>query len=93
MMGLDWVIPAYMVRDEGKREKLRLRAVRKAWRFEVRLREGGNYWARECLKDIENRGKKGIGLSNWERGRLRFMEERGVRQREIGEGRENRDEI
>lgn len=57
----------------------------------MRLREGGNYWTRECLKEIENRGKKGI--SNWERGRLRFMEERGVRQREIGEGRENRDEI
>lgn len=41
VMGLDWVTPAYMVRNEGKREKLRIRATKRAWRFEEKLREGG----------------------------------------------------
>lgn len=81
VIGLDWVTPGYMTRDEGKREKLRLRAARRAWRFEEKLKEGGgNFWARECLKEIEKRGKKRVRLSRWEIGRVKFMKERGVKQ-------------
>lgn len=85
VMSLDWVTPAYMVREERKREKLRMRAAKRAWRFEEKLREGGgNFWARECLKEIEKRGKKEGGLSRWEIGRVNFMKKRGVKQCEMG---------
>lgn len=68
VMGLDWVMPAYMVRNEGKREKLRIKATKRAWQFEEKLREGGgNFW-RKCLKEIEKGGKKEGGtveVENW----------------------------
>lgn len=36
ILGLDWVTPTYLVRDEGKR-KLKLRTTRRAWQFEKKL--------------------------------------------------------
>lgn len=36
----NWETLGYIVREELKWEKLRLRGAKKAWRFEERLREG-----------------------------------------------------
>lgn len=47
VLGLDAVTPGYMVREECKREKMGLRATKRAWEFENKLRSGkGNVWAR-----------------------------------------------
>ncbi|XP_066597109.1 uncharacterized protein [Prorops nasuta] len=60
VLGVEWVTPGYMIREETKREKMRIKAARKAWDFEERLREGkGNKWIRECLKEIEKRERGG----------------------------------
>lgn len=55
-MGIEWETPVYLVREELKWEKLRLRTAKRAWGFEERLRAGkGSGWAR-CLEEVERRG-------------------------------------
>lgn len=46
--------------------------------YENKLREGkGGELARECLKEIRNKIKKGKAVKRWEEERVNFMEERG----------------
>ncbi|XP_066590571.1 trichohyalin-like [Prorops nasuta] len=95
VLGLDWMTPGYMVREETKREKVRIRAAKRAWDYEERLREGkGSWWARECLREIEERERKGGKISRWEEGRRKFMEERGRKRGGVGwEKKEERERI
>lgn len=66
------MIPGYMVREECKREKMRIRAAKRAWGFENKLRSGkGNVWARLCLEEIDTRARVGKGLSMWQKGRIK----------------------
>lgn len=66
VLGLDWETPGYIVREELKWEKLKLRGAKKAWRFKERMREGkGSKWAKRCLK--EKRNETGERKSRWEK--------------------------
>lgn len=59
-MGVDWETLEYMVREEVKLDKLRLRGAKRAWGYEERLRVGkGSEWARRCLREIEARSETG----------------------------------
>lgn len=59
MLGVDTRTPGYMVREELQREKVRVRAVMKAWGFEGRLGEGrGSELARYCWKEMRERESK-----------------------------------
>lgn len=40
VLGVDWRTPAYMIREEVQRDKLRVRTGKRAWNFEKRLEEG-----------------------------------------------------
>lgn len=40
VMGVGWRTPGYMIREKLQRDKLRVRAGRRAWGFEERLAEG-----------------------------------------------------
>ena len=54
--GVDWRTPDYMVREEAKRDKLRTRAKRRAWRYEDKLRRGGgSEITREYLAEMGER--------------------------------------
>lgn len=69
----------YLVREEMNKEKLRSRAGRRAVRFEERLMEGrDSRLARMCLEEIRERGQRGGEMSEWEKERWQFLEERGV---------------
>lgn len=83
-MGVDWETLGYMVKEEVKLDKLRLRGAKRAWGYKERLRVGkGSEWARRCLREIEGRKR--------ERDRKSYMEEEGVRQRKIkGEGKNDK---
>ncbi|XP_076660673.1 uncharacterized protein LOC143364045, partial [Halictus rubicundus] len=84
VLGVEWTTPGYMIREETKREKMRIRGARRAWRFEERLRAGkGSEWARLCLQEIEERARGRKKISRWEKGRKEYIEERGDRRREI----------
>lgn len=49
LLGVEGRTPWYLVREELQREKLSVRAGRRAWSFEGRLREGkGSELARAC---------------------------------------------
>lgn len=76
LLGISRMTPGYMVREELQREKLRTRAGR-AWRMEERLAEGrGSELTRGCWEEVrEKTGRE--GLSEWERERQSFFEERG----------------
>ena len=66
--------PGYMVREEAKRDKLRIRAKRRAWRYEEKLRRGGgSEIARECLAEMGEREEK---MSKWQRVRKKGREGR-----------------
>jgi len=91
VLGVDWRVPGYMVREEMQREKLRVRAGRRAWRFEERLAEGkGSEVARRCWEEMRRRVRAGRMLSEWEKERKGFFEERGVELVAMEEGRERR---
>lgn len=61
VLGLDTVTPGYMVREECKREKMGVRAAKRAWGFESKLRSGkGNMWARLCLEEMDARVRVGV---------------------------------
>lgn len=63
----------YMVKKEGKRDKLRMRMGRRAVRFEEKLEAGGRTeWARRCW---EIKGRKDIVWSEWEEQRKDFYKE------------------
>lgn len=87
---MEFRTPGYTVREETKREKLRLRATKRAWRYEEMLSRGeGRELARICWEEIRERERKEEGaLSRWERERKEFREERG--RREEGEGKGGR---
>ncbi|KMQ88327.1 hypothetical protein RF55_12211 [Lasius niger] len=60
LLGVDRRTPGYMVREELKRDKLRSRAARRAWNFEIRLEKGkGGRLAKDCLEEIKKRTEKG----------------------------------
>jgi len=76
VLGLDGRTPGYMVREEGKREKMRTRLERRAMGYEERLEKGGGgEWARKCWEEVKRRGEEGD--SKWERQRRDFYRERG----------------
>lgn len=82
---LKWVLgvytrtPGYLVREELQREKLRIRAGRRAWNYERRLEEGkGSKLARKCKEEIKERFREEKIISNWEKERKKFFEDRGI---------------
>ena len=85
-LGVDWRTPGYMVREEAKRDTLRIRAKRRAWRYEGKLRKGeGSEIARECLAEMGQREEE---MSKWERER-----KKGRKGRQEGKEAEGYEEI
>ena len=87
--GSDWRTPGYMVREEAKRDKLRTRVKRRAWRYKEQLRRGGgNEIARECLAEVgEGEGK----MSRWKREKKKGRE--GRQEQEEAEGYEDIEKV
>ena len=83
-LGVDWKTPGYMIREEVKRDKMRTRAGRRAWKYEEKLWKGeGSEIVRECLKEIkETERERGENISEWERGRGIVKEQGRIIQRE-----------
>lgn len=56
-----------MVREEIQRDKLRIKAGKRAWKFEKKLRAGqGSSIARKYWLEIKDRDKRLEVGSNWE---------------------------
>jgi len=86
VLGVDYMTPWYLIREELQREKIRSRAWRRAWGFERRLEEGrGGAISRKCWEERKERVRRGKVLSEWEKERERFGEERGIVMSELGE--------
>ena len=79
VLGVERVTPGYMVRKEVDREKLWIKAGRRAWDFEMRLEEGrGSALARKCWEEIKKREGKEGRVSAWEEERRGFFKEVGL---------------
>jgi len=79
ILGVDSRTPGYLVREELQREKMKSRAGKRALMFEKRLEEGrGNELGRRCKEEIERNLEKRKELSDWEKGRKKFLEEKGI---------------
>lgn len=78
-----------MVREELQRDKLREKASARTWGYEKRMEEGkGSRLVRMCWEEIKERGRKGKEISNWEKERKTFFEDRGVGLEELEKKRE-----
>jgi len=60
-MGVSWRTPGYMIREELQREKMRIRAGRRAWGFEEKLAKGRGS-GKEVLGGDKGKGKEGSGF-------------------------------
>jgi len=70
------------------RDKLRTRAGRRAWGFEERLAEGrGSELARRCWEELKERARRGGEMSEWEKERKAFFEDRGIEVEKMEEER------
>lgn len=78
-LGVEWQTPGYMVREETKRDKIMIRAGKRAWNYEEKLASGkGSEIARECLEEIKERQRDGRGRrSRWEEEREEMKEREG----------------
>lgn len=91
MLGVDGRTPGYMIRKEGKREKMRTRLEKKAVRFKDKLERGGaSLWARRCWEEIKREEGRG---STWEKQRKSFYWERGISVEWVRRKKENGEEI
>lgn len=75
VLGVEGRTPWYLVREELQREKLSIRAGRKAWGFKKKIKE--SEVARECWLEIKERLRKGKIGEGWEKERSKFFERRG----------------
>jgi len=78
-LGVKGRTPWYLVREELQRDKLNIKAERKTWENERKLRMGiGNEIARKCWEDLRGRSWRGRASLGWERKRREYFERRGV---------------
>lgn len=64
VLGVDGRSPEYMVREEGKREKMRIKMGSRAVRYDERLeKRGSSKWVRKCWEEVKE--KRGEGESIW----------------------------
>jgi len=67
----------YMVKVEGKRDKMRTKLGRRAIEYEEKLeREEEMLWTRRCWEEVKK--KEGRRRKIWEEQRKSFYKERGV---------------
>jgi len=86
VLGVEGRTPWYMVREELQRDKLCIRAGRRAWGFERRLKLGkGSVIARKCWEEMRERSKRGKGGSGWEGERREFFIRKGLNWEETEE--------
>jgi len=52
-----------MVREEGKRDKMRTKMGRRAIAYEKLKRGGGTLWAKKCWEKVKDRGGKRGSIS------------------------------
>lgn len=75
-LGLDWNTPSYMVREETKRQLLRIEAGKRAVKFEEKIREKSeNKIMKECLREIE-RDKE--DRNRWKEDREMYFRRNGM---------------
>lgn len=85
MEGVEEKTPWYLVREELQREKLSIRAGKKVWGYEKKLRERkGNEMARECWVEMKERLKKDKVEMEWEKERMEYFEKRRIRREDRG---------
>jgi len=72
-------MPWYLVREELQKDKLSIRAGRRAWEYERRLRMGkGSEIAMKCWEDLRGRNWRRRAESGWEGERRKYFERKGI---------------
>ena len=70
---LEKCTPGYIVRQETGRDLLRVEAGGRALKFEIKKRETGNDYMKECFKDMD----KGKIRGKWNEGRQKYFNRNG----------------
>jgi len=66
-VGVDWRTLGYMIREEIKRDKLRIKAGKRVWEFEKKLDQGNSgELMRSCRRMMRGRGQRGIKVEKGE---------------------------
>ena len=80
--------PGYIVREELKRNKIRIEGGRKAASYECRKRWGINKVLQECIK--KGLGRKRFRKGGWEEDRNRYFEWCGINSKEVNKNIEEK---
>jgi len=79
VLGVEGRTPWYLVREELQRDKLSIRAGRRAWGYERRLKMGkGSDIARKCWEELKGRSRRGGERSGWEGEKREYFEKKGI---------------
>lgn len=88
MLRIDSRTLGYAIREEMQREKLRGRAGMRTLGCEEKLREGkGNELAKLCWEEVLKKADMKEAGSIWEKKKKKFLEDKGIRNKKIEEGK------
>lgn len=84
VLGVNGRTLGYILREKLQRKKIRGRVWIRAWGYEKRLERGmGSELARMCWKEMRRRAREGREVSDWERKRRKYFEDRGFRTEDV----------
>jgi len=82
ILGLDRRTPNYIIPEEAKIKEIKVRAIRRAVRYEEKSRQSEKKIVQACIKDLEkSRPRK--EESNWEKRRRELIERAGMEKEQL----------
>jgi len=90
ILGVEGRTPGYLIREEVKREKLRIRARKRAWKFEERLLGGGGASWQECASWNRGYDEKGKRINRLDERKRKIFGRKGSEMEGLGKTRGER---
>lgn len=91
ILGLDITTPNYILKEETKTEEIRTEAMKRAIKYEEKVRNGEKKIVAECIRDLD-RERARSEESKWEAARSKLFRGTGLEKRDIKRVREAGDE-
>lgn len=82
ILGLDKMTPNYILKEETKTEEIRIEAMKRAIKYEVKARNSGKKIVAECMRDLDRERTK-REESKWEPARSKLLRGLGIEKKDI----------
>lgn len=93
ILGLDITTPNYILMEKSKVKEMKVKAVRRAIRFEEKAKDSRKELVKECLKERNSEGRRGCN-GRWAKERKKMLQEFGIKElNSIGEEEEKFEDV